>query len=141
MKYARWILVLMILAVSVCASAQMPASDRVVAQVPFTFVVANRVVPYGQFTVQRTGPMANVFAVSNPEANISFVVTATAKRGIETAGEYSLIFHRYGNRYFLTALKIAGSDTVYSIAQSRYEEELLAQNMPAAEEVLLASAR
>jgi len=141
MKYGKWILALLILAAPVVASAQMPASDRVVAQVPFTFVVANRVVPYGQFTVQRTGPLANVFAVSNPEANVSFVVAGAAKKGIEPAGEYSLVFHRYGHRYFLTALKVAGSNTIYSIAPSRYEEELLAQNLPTTEEVLLASAK
>ena len=139
MKYMKWILVLLILMVPMLASAQMNGTDRVVAQVPFTFVVANTVVPYGKLVIQRAGPSGNVLALRNADTRIRFFVAAAPKKGFETAGAYSLVFHRYGHRYFLTAIKLEGSNIVYTVPASRYEAELLAQNTPVTEEILLAS--
>ncbi len=145
MKYAKSILVVLMLLVPLLippsAAAQMTSSDRIVAQVPFTFVIANKVVPVGQCILERADPTGTMFVIRNPDARVNLFVTSAPKNGVETAGAYSLIFHRYGNRYYLTALRLEGSSTVYSFRASRFEEEALAENLPATEEVVLASVR
>jgi hypothetical protein len=54
---------------------------------------------------------------------------------------YALVFHRYGNRYYLVGVRLENSRVVYSLAPSGFEKELLAQNLRAGEEVLLALAK
>jgi hypothetical protein len=56
----------------------------------------------------------------------------------EPSKNNAMVFHKYGDRYFLTAIKLAGSRTVYQLPQSKAEAELRAQNIPASEEALLA---
>jgi hypothetical protein len=145
MKYAKSILVVLMflvpLFVPLSVAAQISASDRIVAQVPFTFVVANKVVPVGQCILERADPTGNVFVIRNPDAKVSLFVGSAPRKGAKAAGAYSLIFHRYGNRYYLTALRLEGSSTVYLFRASRFEEEALAKNTAPTEEVVLASRR
>jgi hypothetical protein len=44
-----------------------------------------------------------------------------------------------GNRYFLSEIRLEGSDEAYKLSEGRAEAELRAQNAPASEETLLAS--
>ncbi len=53
----------------------------------------------------------------------------------------ALVFHKYGDRYFLVALKVSGSRAVYEFRQSKLEKELIAQNLRPTEEIVVASAR
>jgi hypothetical protein len=49
-----------------------------------------------------------------------------------------MVFHKYGDRYFLTGIKLTGSKAVYRLHESRSEAELRAQNAPESQEILLA---
>jgi hypothetical protein len=55
------------------------------------------------------------------------------------AGSCALVFHRYNNRYFLSGIRIEGSKTVYRLPESKTEAELRAQNIPATDEIRVAS--
>ena len=50
-----------------------------------------------------------------------------------------MVFERYGNQYFLSEIRIAGSNLTYKLPQSRAEAELRAQNAPASPVTLLAA--
>jgi hypothetical protein len=138
MRYAKWISALLFVLPTI-AAAQMPAANRLVADVPFTFVVADRVMPMGQCIVQRADGITQALLVRSPAAREDAFVIAKASDQKEAATAYSLVFHKYGRRYFLTGVKLEGSQTVYSFKPSKFEEELLAQGAPATEEILLAS--
>lgn len=56
MKYAKWISVLMLMKIATVAAAQIPVTDRITAQVPFTFVVADHVIPMGKCVILRADP-------------------------------------------------------------------------------------
>jgi hypothetical protein len=66
--------------------------------------------------------------------------SATPTLAKKASGSYALVFHKYGDRAFLTVIKLAGDRTIYEIPESRAEAELRAQNVTATEETLLASA-
>ena len=55
-------------------------------------------------------------------------------------GVYALVFHKYGDRHFLTQIR-TGDGTVYKLPKGKLEREMLARNQPIEEEILLASAK
>jgi hypothetical protein len=138
MRYAKWISGIMLFVLPTIAAAQMPAANRIVADVPFTFVVGDTVIPLGECIVQKAG-VSQALLVRSPGAKLDVFATAIANDQRHAAGTYSLVFHKYGRRYFLAAVKLEGSRTVYSFTPSKFEKELLAQNVPATEQILVAS--
>lgn len=139
MRYAKWITVLALVIIPAIAAAQARSNERVVAQVPFTYTVANTVIPLGPTTIQWADPTLRVLKIHNANAGIMVLVPANATEGKKAAAECSLVFHKYGRRYFLVGMKIKGSPAVYSFGPSKSEGEMFARNMPATEEILLAS--
>jgi hypothetical protein len=141
MRYAKWVTVLMLATIPSIAGAQTRSNQRVVAQVPFTYTVANTVIPLGETTIQWSDPTMRVLKIQNAHAGITVLVPANATGGKNAAAQCSLVFHKYGRRYFLAGMKIEGSADLYSFGPSKSEGEMFAQNIPATEEILLASLR
>lgn len=137
MKYAKWISVLMLLLISAVATAQMPPTERITAQVPFTFVVADHVVPRGACTIQSADPTGSLLVIRSPGAGVNVFVTASMTENKRIEQTYTLVFHRYGKRYYLAGLKLENSGIAYWFTPSNFEKELLARNVPATEEVCL----
>jgi hypothetical protein len=140
MKYAKWISALMLLFIPALAAAQLQDSDRIVTQVPFGFVVANTVIPAGECSIQRSDPTGSVLIISNRDAKVNIFAKAAPQDSKKAAGAYTMVFHKYGDRYFLAALKMGNSRAVYALDQSKLEAEMRAQNVPATE-ILFASTK
>jgi len=140
MKHAKWISVLMLMFVPMIAVAQMLPAERIVTQVPFKFMIGNVAMPAGECTVQLADEKGWVLVVSNRDAKLSVFTLAVPAVGTKAARASALVFHRYGDRYFLQGVKIGDSSEIYTFKQSKLEKELVAQNGPAPEE-MLASAR
>jgi hypothetical protein len=138
MKSAKLMFALMLTMVPMLASAQLRSSDKVVAKVPFQFVVANKPVPAGQWTVQAATDGARVVAIRNGDAKLSLFSTLSSTETSKAAAAPALVFHKYGDRYFLAGIRITGSRTLYRLPENKAETELRAQNMPMSEEILLA---
>jgi hypothetical protein len=135
MKFATRIIALTLTMLPLLAAAQMGPGDKLVTNVPFEFVVGNKVIPAGQSTVQLTSSGTGL-AIQNEKVGLysNFVVDETKK----AAGQYALIFHRYNDRTFLSGIKLEGSSIVYRLPESKAEAELQARNAPSVEKVLLA---
>jgi hypothetical protein len=141
MKRARWMLTVTVILLSGLAAAQLKSDDKLVARVPFQFMVANKIVPAGQCEVRLAASIGGTLIFSNTEAKVGLLVATSPGETREAAGKYSLVFNRYGNHYFLSGIKIQGSKAMYRMPENKAEAELRAQNVPATEEVLLASRR
>jgi len=136
MKKMKWISLLMLLTLPALAVAQMKQTDRIVVKVPFSFVVGSTTVPGGEVIVQRADLSGRVLAIRNVDAKLNIFATTSGKKAPNLAGGY-LSFHKYGNRYFLSSLKVDGSDRMYTFAPGKLEAEVTAQNAPA-EQILVA---
>jgi hypothetical protein len=141
MKRAKWMLTVTVMLLSGLAAAQLKSDDKLVAQVPFQFMVANKIVPDGQCEVKLATSNGGTLIFSQVGARMGLLVATSPGDTREAAGKYSLVFNRYGNHYFLSGIKIQGSKTTYRMPENKAEAELRAQNAPATEEVLLASRR
>jgi hypothetical protein len=139
MKFARAMFALTLTMLPLLASAQLKGSDRIVTQVPFEFVVANRTIPAGECVVQSASMNGKTMIIRNRAAKVSLFSMISAAEDSKTAGTYALVFHRYGDQYFLWGMRLDGTRTIYRLPESKAELELRAQNVPATEKILLAS--
>jgi hypothetical protein len=141
MKQAKWIVAvaLVVLSGMAIAAAQLDSSYKIVAQVPFEFVVANRIVPAGQCVVQVAPMDDNTLMIHNWDNTVALFSPASRIEGKQGTSQYTLVFNHYGNRYFLTGIKIADSKITYRVPESKGESELRAQNVSSTQEVVLAS--
>jgi hypothetical protein len=120
------------------AAAQMQPDSKLVAQVPFDFMIGGKIVPAGQFSVQRAAPGSIALVMRNRDAKVSVLCNAARDERKTPAATNTLVFNKYGHRYFLAQVKVEGSNVVYELPQGRAEAELKAQNPQAKEEILLA---
>ena len=141
MKYANRMLALALISLPILAVAQMTSSTRIVGQVPFPFMVGNKHVPAGQYTVEPATNGGRTLAIRNIGAKVGLFTPAMPTLAKKASGSYVLVFHKYGETAFLTGIKLAGDRTTYQIPESRAEAELRAQNVTGTEEILLASAK
>jgi hypothetical protein len=141
MKYAKRMLALALIALPILAVAQMVSSTRIVGQVPYPFMVGNKHEPAGECTVEPATNGARTLVIRNVGEKVGFFTPAMPTLAKKASGSYALVFHKYGDRAFLTGIKLAGDRTIYEIPESKAEAELRAQNVTATEETLLASAK
>jgi hypothetical protein len=138
MKSAKLMVALMITVVPMLASAQLKNSDKIVAKVPFQFVVANKPAPAGQWTIRVATADDRTVMIRNDEAKLNLFANISETESGKAATAPALVFHKYGDRYFLWGMKIEGTSTVYRLPESKGEMELRAQNAPMSEQILLA---
>jgi hypothetical protein len=138
MKSAKLMLALMITVVPMLASAQLKNSDKIVAKVPFQFVVANKPAPAGQWTVRVATADDRTVMIRNGDAKVNLLASISETETSKAATAPALVFHKYGDRYFLWGMKVADTRIVYRLPENKAEIELRAQNAPMSEEILLA---
>ena len=88
--------------------------------VPFSFVVAGQTMPAGPYVIMNVGD-ARIRILSSTAAGL-YVPTHAAVRSASDRSK--LVFHRYGNTYFLSAVWIQGNTTGRELSRSRAEREL-----------------
>jgi hypothetical protein len=141
MKNAKWVVAVALVALSALAAAQRLGATRIVAQVPFEFMVANKTVPAGEYEVQAFTMDGNTLTIRNSEAKIGLFSPSSESEAKQRSANYALVFNQYGDRYFLSGIKLEGSKVTYHLPQSKAEVELRAQNVSATEDILLASGK
>ena len=131
MKNAKWMLPVMLMLLSGLMAAQSLTNSSVVAQVPFDFMVNNKIIPAGECVVRAVS--GDVLAIQNFEARKGALASsshANASKDHRTV----MVFQRYGSQYFLSEIRIQGNSLSYKLPQSRAEAELRAQNTPSSQQ-------
>jgi hypothetical protein len=139
MKHTNWFVAVALVVLSGMAAAQLIGSTRVVAQVPFEFMVANKIVPAGECEVRAITMDGQTLVIRNAEAKVGLFSRSSQAEGKQSASNYAMVFKHYGDRYFLSGIKLQGSKITYRLPESKVEAELRAQNVSATEETLRAS--
>lgn len=110
----------------------------VTASVPFKFVVSGRTMPAGRYTLDELGP-AHTLVIRQDGTKAAAIATPGAVEELRPGGPNQLVFHRYGNRYFLAQIRVAGAYRC-TFAEGRIERELSARNHDPGEIVMVAVA-
>jgi hypothetical protein len=139
MKSAKWMLPVTLMLLSGLMAAQSLTSSHIVAQVPFDFMVNNKIIPAGECIVQSADMDTRVLTIRNVAAKKALFAPSSHGEANKSADSTVLVFKRYGNQYFLSEIRLEGSNRTYKLSESRAEAELRAQNAPASKQTLLAS--
>jgi hypothetical protein len=139
MKYAARMLAIAVTMLPLLASAQLGSSDKITTNVPFEFVAGNKVIPAGSCTVQLAGLNSTALMIRNRDANVNLFALPQMGEIAKASGATALVFNKYGDRYFLSAVRVEGERVIYRMPRNKAEAELQASNVPATEEVLLAT--
>ncbi len=104
------------------------AQALIKADVPFEFSAGYGVLPAGEYTVQRIGGM-NTLLISSGRRGIEMVMPNTTdwRTDFETP---KLVFHRYGNEYFLAEVWSSSDNAVRKLQVHPRERQLARAGVP-----------
>ena len=124
------------MAVSVCvfaltgatAFAQLPGTAMRV-NIPFDFSVRGRTLSAGEYAISRLGQDPDIIEISNVRKPHEHAIIETEpETGYETS-HGRLVFHRYGDSYFLREIWTVGLDSGHELPASRQEKVLIRETL------------
>jgi hypothetical protein len=108
------------------AAAAFAQSSTLHANVPFDFIVGTQVLPAGQYTVDSGSLHSTVIIRSNDCMRAAMAVLGSGLRSTATSNRGKLVFHRYGDTYYLTEIWQPGNEG-HQLPETSRERELAAK--------------
>jgi len=118
------------LLLSTFAAAQCSAQSTIRVNVPFSFDAAGKTMPAGEYSVRPdalTGDAIRSIAQTNGKESIMVTTLAAERSGQPVSPR--LVFHRYGNAYFLAEIW-SGETQGRQLNESSREKELAIMSEP-----------
>jgi hypothetical protein len=92
--------ILLVLTVALCVvAAQAQSTTMLKGNVPFSFNIGDRSLPSGEYSVKAVD--REIEAWYDPNGRGLFFVRTLPSGGIDEVSVNKLVFHRYGDRYYL----------------------------------------
>ena len=109
-------------AFAVNADAQTSAPQTMRADIPFAFNVGEKTLPAGVYTLSVINPSSDrrALQIRSRDGRFSAITQTSMSRG-KYADEATLVFRRYGDRYFFAQIEIGADATTLVSARSRAE--------------------
>lgn len=107
--------------------------------IPFDFVVNGATLPSGEYSLQGLA-VGNAISIRKADYTAKALTLGTRCESRKTSEKSKLVFHRYGNHYFLAQIWVAGDNAGEELPKSRLETEI-AQSRTVEEVVLVAALR
>ncbi len=97
------------------------------AEIPFDFVIGSKTLPAGEYNVSNrastaTTDMIKIISADSNQAGAFTMTLPVGAKGHESAGQ--LVFHRYGDEYFLAQIWAPGARDGMQLSKSRRERSL-----------------
>jgi hypothetical protein len=111
------------------ASANAQLSNPIRAKIPFDFNVGEKKLPAGKYTFSRLSGFSDnrAMSVSSEDAR-AHVFQSTFEASVLTPkDEATLVFHRYGDQYFLEQIFAGGEQEGTQVPESRSERTIRRQ--------------
>lgn len=130
----------LLIAAALALFGTMAASAQTVdvkANVPFSFTVNRATLPAGEYSLKSMDEQGAALAIRDLNSKTANLVLSSSCRSPKSASQTKLVFHRYGNHYFLSQIWIEGSEAGRELRPSAGEKEM-ARNVSMQEVVLVA---
>ena len=105
--------------------------------VPFNFIAAGATLPAGEYDIQSFGISEKLLSIHDQNSSAGILLFSNPCESLNASSNTKLVFHRYGNRYFLAELWVQGQSSGHQVPSGSREEEV-AMDFPRDEVVLLA---
>lgn len=115
--------------VSLCAaaaSANAQLSTPIRAKIPFDFSVGDKKLPAGEYTFSRLSGFSDnkVISVSGADAGAHVFQSTFAAHVPTPKNKSTLVFHKYGDQYFLEQIWSGGEQAGSQVPESRSERTI-----------------
>jgi hypothetical protein len=110
------------------------------ANIPFNFIVNKAELPAGAYSLKRQSTNETVMLIQSTDRQTAKMLLPHACISPQPSTQSKLVFHRYGDRYFLSQVWTAGSDQGRELPKSPRETEI-ALDYPAENVILAATLR
>jgi hypothetical protein len=112
---------LIVAASFVTAGSAMAQDHRAQATVPFNFTVNGNSLPAGTYTVGSQVNSPNVIMITDREKNVHLLTLAQADPNVSGTSN-KLVFHRYGDQYFLSEIRCDSASMNVHLLTSKAEK-------------------
>lgn len=111
------------------ASANAQLSTPIRAKVPFDFNIGDKKLPAGEYTFSRSSDFSDntTMLVSGVDSSTRMYQSTSAAQVLRPKNESTLVFHRYGDQYFLEQIWSGGEQTGSQLLESRSERTVRRQ--------------
>ena len=126
MKYFQRVIALSGLLVLLTFSSAFGQSDRqTIIHIPFNFTAGEKAFPAGKYVIERIWKTSDTVWVIRRKDNVGKAMLMTRPvRANEAQQETRLVFHRYGELYFLSEIWTPGDQTGRRLQTSERERAL-----------------
>jgi hypothetical protein len=112
--------------VAVClGAASLLAQDSIHVKIPFDFTIGAQSFRAGDYAVKENLG-SSVVAIQSADHRASVMALTYGVQAHTKPGEAKLVFHRYGDHYFLSQVWTGRNDAGRQLLPSRAEQELIA---------------
>lgn len=94
---------------------------KIRAEIPFDFSVGSKKLPKGEYTIETVNDAGGVLLIRNVKKGKALNFTVVRGKELEKP-KSKLIFHRYGDQYFLARIWDDSSNTVLKLDKSKAEK-------------------
>ncbi len=109
------------------ASANGQSSRTVIATVPFEFKVGDKALPAGDYTLGTISDSSSALVIRNQDSNRAAVRLTMPIEVSKASDKGKLVFHRYGQNYFLSEVWSGGETTGRQLSKSKQERTIESQ--------------
>jgi hypothetical protein len=124
-KQILWMpLILMAMFATAAVSTRAQTSTSIRADVPFDFIVGNKTIPAGRISAHGvSAAVAGALTIMNSDQGEIVLRAGRRVPGADRSEECKLVFHKYGDRYYLAQIWLAGYEA-WSVMKSKEEQSL-----------------
>jgi hypothetical protein len=105
----------------VTAGSAMAQDHRAQATVPFNFSVNGNSLPAGTYTIGSEVNSPNVITITDRQKNVHLMTIVLPDPNISSTAN-KLVFHRYGNQYFLSEVRCDSASMNVQLTTSKQEK-------------------
>ena len=107
-------------------------------KIPFEFMIGNRTLPAGEYVVK---PAGRALQIRGRNGQASAIALTNQAEGRRTGTDAQMVFHRYGDTYFLSQVWMPENRTGHRLLPSKLERELAHGKVGPPVESIIASGR
>ena len=123
-KQILWMPLILIAMLASAVESRAQASYGLRANVPFDFVVGDKTIPAGRIRAHGVSASSQgALSITNSAQGKLALRTGRRVSGAERSNQGKLVFHKYGNRYFLAQVCVPGYEA-WEIMKSKEEKSL-----------------
>ena len=126
--FSMLVLLLVLALATAVASTNAQSSNKVVANIPFEFSVGYKTMPAGEYAVRTVTSSGNALMIQSADGKLAAVRLSDETERAKNNSHARLVFHRYGQRYFLAevwnGIDRTGRQLLKSSEESAIEREL-----------------